>query len=331
MRASSLGPRYTLIHTADESHLASFGEEVQSGLSGVPKTLPCRFLYDEAGSQLFEEICEVPEYYLTRVERQILAERADEIARCFSEPITLAELGSGSSSKTRLLIESLLRCHGRLRYVPVDISRSILEESAQELLERYDALEIMAIASEYQEGLRHVRTHTHRPKLVSWLGSSIGNLDRQEAASFLRGVRSLMVPADRMLVGIDLRKDAAVLEAAYDDAAGVTARFSLNLLERMNRELGADFDPEHFRHVATYLEEEGRVEIQLQSQRRQTASIDALGLEVEFEAGEGIYTENAFKYSLDEIDGLAGEADLHVEHQWLDADERYSVSLLAPS
>ncbi len=331
MRASSPRPRYTLIHTEAESHLASFGEEVLSGLSGVPKTLPCRFLYDHVGSQLFEEICDLPEYYLTRVERQILRERSDEIARFFSGPITLAELGSGSSSKTRLLIESLLRCHGRLRYVPVDISRSILEESAQELLERYDALEILAIASEYQDGLRHVRDHTHRPKLVSWLGSSIGNLGRGEAASFLRGVRALMVPADRMLVGIDLRKDAAVLEAAYDDAAGVTARFSLNLLERMNRELAADFDPSLFRHVATYLEEEGRVEIQLQSRKRQLASIGALDLEVEFEAGEGIYTENAFKYSFEEIDDLATEAGLTVEHRWLDADQRYSLNLFAPA
>jgi L-histidine N-alpha-methyltransferase len=331
MRAPSPRHRYTLIHSDHETHQACFADEVQAGLSGRPKTIPCRFLYDEAGSQLFEEICEVPEYYVTRIEREILRDRAGEIARCFSDPITLAELGSGSSTKTRLLIEALLRAHGRLRYVPVDISRSMLEESSADLLERYDGLEVMAIASEYQEGLRHVRAHTERPKLVAWLGSSIGNLDRDAAASFLAGVRSLLRPVDRMLVGIDLRKDARILEAAYDDPAGVTARFSLNLLQRMNRELGAAFDLEGFRHVARYLEDEGRIEIQLQSLRRQQVAFDALGLQVSFEAGEGIYTENAFKYSTEEIDTLARHAGMSVERRWTDAQDHFSVNLLAPA
>jgi dimethylhistidine N-methyltransferase len=331
MPATNPRPRLTLIHTESRAHLASFAEEVSNGLTAVPKTLPCRFLYDETGSQLFEEICDLPEYYLTRVEREILRERADQIAACFDGPITLCELGSGSSSKTRLLIEALLQAHGRLRYVPVDISRSILEESASDLLDRYGALEVMAIASEYQEGLRQVGNHTERPKLVAWLGSSIGNLEREPAAEFLRGVRAVLTPADRMLVGIDLRKQAKVLEAAYDDAAGVTARFSLNLLDRMNRELDANFDKRSFHHQAVYKEAEGRVEIRVVSRERQRVLLDALDLEVDFEAGEGIYTEDAYKYSLAEIDGLAESAGFSVAQRWLDSEGRFSLNLLAPA
>jgi L-histidine N-alpha-methyltransferase len=331
MPATRPRPRLTVIHPESGVHLASFAEEVGNGLTAEPKTLPCRFLYDETGSHLFEEICDLPEYYLTRVEREILRERVGEIAGCFDGPITLCELGSGSSSKTRLLIEALLRAHGRLRYVPVDISRSILEESASELLDRYDALEVVAIASEYQDGLRHVRSHTERPKLVVWLGSSIGNLEREAAQEFLRGVRAVLAPADRMLVGIDLRKQADVLEAAYDDSAGVTARFSLNLLDRMNRELDADFDKDSFRHQAVYKEAEGRVEIRVVSREAQQVAIEALDLEVNFEAGEGIYTEDAYKYSQAEIDELARGSGFSVARRWLDAEDRFSLNLLAPA
>ena len=330
MSRSSAISRYVLIETNAERDLASFAREVETGLTSRPKTIPCRFLYDAAGSSLFEQICEVPEYYLTRAEREILAARSDEIAARFEEPITLAELGSGSSSKTRLLIEAFLRRHRGLRYVPVDISRSALEESALDLLERYQALEVRAIASDYQAGLHHVRAERARPKLIAWLGSSIGNLGRAEAASFLRGVRHAMTERDRMLVGIDLRKDAGVLERAYDDAAGVTARFSLNLLDRINRELGGHFDRDGFRHQAVYLEEEGRVEIQLVSLRQQRVAIDDLDLEVEFAEGEGLYTENAFKYAPHEIDALARAAGLFTEHRWLDRAARFSLNLLAP-
>jgi dimethylhistidine N-methyltransferase len=324
-------PRYSIVRDDREEHLASFAEEVERGLSASPRSIPCRFLYDEAGSQLFEEICDLPEYYLTRAEREILEARADEIAGAFEGgPITLAEFGSGSSVKTRLLIEGLLRCHGRLRYLPVDISPSILEASALELLDDYDALEVRAIASEYQEGLRHVRADESRAKLVVWLGSSIGNLRREEAAAFLKRVRSALEPRDRLLVGVDLRKDAATLEAAYDDAAGVTARFSLNLLTRINRELGGDFRIPDFRHRARYDDAEGRVAIDLVSGRDQRVRIDALDAELDFSAGETVHVEDSWKYSEQEIDNLAEEAGLGTEVRWLDAGQRFSLNLLAP-
>lgn len=323
--------RFSLIESDSQAHLASLAEEIEAGLGARPKTIPCRFLYDEVGSELFEQICDVPEYYLTRTEHSILAERAAEIADCFDGPLTLAELGSGSSTKTRLLIEACLHAHGSLRYVPVDISSEILEASSLALLDDYQSLEVRAIATEYREGLRHVRKETERPKLIAWLGSSIGNLTRDEAAAFLRSVRSAMSPHDRVLLGIDLRKATHELEAAYDDAVGVTSRFSLNLLHRLNRELDADFDVASFRHSAVYHADEGRVHIELVSERAQRVHIGALDMHFEFAAGEGIHTENSFKYSFEEIEKLSAAAGLQVSRGWTDADERFSLTLLGPA
>ena len=329
MQRSEQIPRFSLI-AAEAAEGATFAAEVERGLTATPKRIPYRFLYDAQGSKLFEEICETPEYYVTGAEREILEARSDAIAEHFPARITLAELGSGNSAKTRSLIEAFLRRHGALRYVPVDISRGMLEASAVELLEQYPPLEIRAIASEYRTGLRHVRAETGRSKLIAWLGSNLGNLDRAEAESFVRGIRAAMASRDRLLIGIDLRKDRRVLEQAYDDRGGVTARFSLNLLERVNRELGGRFDPDAFRHRATYAVDEGRIEIALVSRRAQRVTIDALGLEVEFAEGEGIHIENAFKYSLEEIDGLAAATDMRVADRWLDPRERFSLNLFAP-
>ena len=322
--------RYSLIES-DPDGEASFADEVRQGLTSPRKNIPCRFLYDDTGSRLFEEICDVPEYYLTRVEREILESSSHEIAARFSERITLAELGSGNAEKTRLLIEAFLHRHGGLRYVPVDISRAILEDSSLKLLEDYRALEILAIASEYREGLRHVRAETGRRKLVAWLGSNVGNFERDEAASFLRGVREALRERDRLLIGIDLRKDGGVLERAYDDSKGVTSRFSLNLLVRMNRELGAEFDIDAFEHRARYLEDEGRVEISLVSRRAQQVAIGDLELEIDFGEGEPIHTESALKYSLEEIEGLAAAAGMRAEHHWLDPAGLFSLNLFAPA
>ncbi len=326
---STASRRYTLIDAAPREE--SLADAVAAGLARRPRSIPCRFLYDELGSKLFEEICDLPEYYLTRAERSILASRAGRIAARFDRPIVLAELGSGSSAKTRLVIEACLAHHGRLRYLPVDISRSMLEASSLELLERYEALEIHAIASELRTGLQHVGRETSRPKLILWLGSSVGNLTRDEAASFLGRVRGSMTAADALLIGIDLRKRRAVLERAYDDAAGVTARFTLNLLERINRELGARFDLRAFRHQAVYHEEEGRVEIQIVSRRRQRVAIEALDLEIDLAPDEGIHAEDSFKYSLAEIDDLAAAAGMRVEERWLDRGKRFSLNLFAPA
>ena len=323
--------RYALTESDPHRRLDSFADAVEAGLSARPKTLPCRFLYDEIGSELFEEICELPEYYLTRAEHQLLSDHADELVAKLPTPITLAELGSGSSSKTRLLIEALLRRQPKLRYVPVDISRSMLEESAEALLAEYGSLEIHAIAGEYQHGLQHVRSETRRPKVIAWLGSNVGNFDRRAAAQFLRGIRRVLTDDDRVLLGVDLRKDRAVLEAAYDDAAGVTARFNLNLLARINRELDGAFDLGRFAHRAEWRADEGRVELGLESLESQEVAVKALGLSVRFDRGEFVHTEDSFKYSFEEIDELAAASDLALEHRWLDASGAYSLNLLRPA
>jgi L-histidine N-alpha-methyltransferase len=331
VRRAAPRPRYTLLERHAEDDAADFAAAVAAGLTRPDKCLPCRFLYDARGSWLFEAICRVPEYYVTRAEREILEARAAEIAGRFEGPITLAELGSGNAQKTRLLIEAFLARHGGLRYAPVDIARATLDATARVLLDRYRGLEVCAIASEYQEGLRWLRAQTQGPKLVAWLGSNVGNFDREAAAAFLRRVRAALGARDRLLLGVDLRKDRAELEAAYDDAQGVTAAFTRNLLVRINRELGGRFDPGAFAHRARWHEVEGRVEIALVSRGAQRVAVRALGLEVDFAAGEAIHMEDSFKYSPAEIDALLEASRLRGEARWLDAGERFALCLCAPA
>ncbi len=359
MKTSSAPQRFRLIATSSSNRLAAFARDVRQGLTCLPKHLACCYFYDGEGSMLFEEICQLPEYYLTRAEREILEARAGEIAAQLPAGVTLVELGGGSAVKTRLLIEALLRrhdvvarshdvvarspdhatgCHGRetvpqqwtLRYVPIDICSAMLEKSALKLVEDYAGLEVLAVAAEYREGLRHLQAETGQSKLILWLGSNVGNYHRPEAADFLRQVRQTMTAGDTLLIGIDLRKDRAVLERAYDDTQGVTADFNLNLLARINRELGGHFDLDAFRHRAIYDEEHGRIEMYLVSRRAQQVRIDSLSLEISLQAGEAIHTENSYKYSSAEIEALASAAGLRITAQWLDSQERFSVNLMAP-
>ncbi len=320
-----------LVAADPERWQAEFAAAVRSGLSERPKRLECRYFYDEAGSLLFEEICALPEYYLTRAETEILAGCADTAAAASTAAASIVELGSGSATKTRLLIDAFLRRHGRARYVPIDISPSMLEASARGLLRDYPNLEIQALAAEYEQGLRRLHAERGRPKLVLWLGSNVGNLHRDEAAAFLRRVRGSLSAEDRLLMGIDLRKDPAVLRRAYADARGVTARFNLNLLVRINRELAGEFDPGRFRHRAEYVEGAGRVEMYLDSSADQRVRIGDLGVEVEFTAGEPVHTENSYKYSQPEIESLAAAASLRLAEQWFDQDRRFTDVLLAPA
>ena len=330
MAVQSDRQRFTRIVCDGAARTDSLASEVRAGLTARPKRLPCRFFYDREGSRFFEAICELPEYYLTRDELEILAGHVTEVLARYPCGATLIELGSGSAAKTRLLIGQFLDRDGRLRYVPVDISRTMLEESARALLDDFPGLEILAVAGEYQEALAHLREDLGRPKLILWLGSNIGNLDRPEAVEFLRRLRDLTASEDRLLVGIDLRKDRRVLEAAYDDAQGVTAQFNRNILARINRELGGEFDLRLFRHRARYDEDAGRIEMYLVSEVPQTVRITSLDLAVRFEAGEAIHTENSYKYSLGEIDETAAAAGLRVECQWLDRERRFSLNLFAP-
>ena len=324
---SSPPQRLTVITPRTDTQLEDFASDVAAGLAGNPKRLSCSYFYDREGSLLFEEICDLPEYYLTRAEAEILRQRAGEVGSRLAAGTTLVELGSGSAAKTRILIEVLLSRQDTLRYVPVDISRSMLEETSLALLESYPALHVTAIAGEYADGLRQLQAMSEESKLILWLGSNVGNFERPDAAEFLRGVRDTMSPQDRILVGIDLRKDRRVLEPAYDDSRGVTARFNLNILARINRELGGHFDLTAFRHRALYNEGAGRIEMYLVSARPQRVAIDRLWLEVPFATGEAIHTENSYKYSVIEMETLAEAAGLETEARWLDAGDRFSVNL----
>ncbi len=328
IRAGGTGARFELVRPGEGTSIDDLAREVERGLRSTPKQIPCRFFYDEAGSRIFEEICALPEYYLTRAEDEILADRAAAIAALVPPGSDLVELGSGSAQKTSRLIRAMLARSGRLRYVPIDISRSALEASAARLLESHPELSIRAIAGEYEEGLASLGEDAAPARLVLFLGSNVGNLDRPGAAAFLRGIAGRLSPADRFVLGVDLRKAKGILEPAYDDARGVTARFNRNLLVRLNAELGADFDAASFRHVAYYLEEEGRIEMHLESPRACRVRIARLSMDVQLAAGERIHTEDSYKYSVAEIEALARAAGLSVLDAWTDREQRFRVTVL---
>jgi dimethylhistidine N-methyltransferase len=322
---------FTLITGPITDRRAAFARDVGAGLTSAPKQLSCCYFYDREGSLLFEEICKLPEYYLTRAEHEILEHHADELAAQLPAGVRVVELGSGYSVKTKLLLAAILRRQPHLHYVPVDICSVALQVATLALHKVFPALEITALAAEYRDALGYLKNLPPQPQLVLWLGSNIGNFHRAEAAEFLRTVREPLAPSDRMLIGIDLRKDRAMLEPAYDDARGVTAEFNLNLLSRINRELDADFDLNAFRHRAVYNDGAGRIEMYLVSTRVQRVHIAALRLEVDFAAGETIHTENSYKYSQAEIDAIASTAKLRRECQWLDSVGTFSVNLFAPA
>ncbi|MEE9189829.1 MAG: L-histidine N(alpha)-methyltransferase [Candidatus Neomarinimicrobiota bacterium] len=330
MSTSTIEERFTLITSDEEIFINKFSGDVKAGLTSEPKYIPFVYFYDHIGSQLFEKICELPEYYLTRSETNILKTNVNDIVFQFPKETALVELGSGSSTKTRILIEAFLQHQGLACYTPIDVSRQMLEESSHALLKSYPDLEITAIAARYNEGLHQLNMQTKQQKLIIWLGSSIGNFDRLEVTTFLQRIQKEMFHRDRLLIGIDLRKDRTIIENAYNDTQGVTAEFNLNLLTHVNRELGGNFNLKNFYHQAIYNEEIGRIEMYLVSNSDQKVFISELDLEVSFAANETIHTENSFKYSLDEINMLAEQTGLYVEQQWFDSERLFSLNLFAP-
>jgi dimethylhistidine N-methyltransferase len=326
--------RLQQLDTADAR--AAFARDVSQGLGATPKQLFPKYFYDELGSLLFDAICLLPEYYLTRAENEILARHADEIVSSAATaapgdaPLALLELGSGSATKTRRIIEAILKRQAELLYLPVDISVSALEASAHTLLQSYPALRIEAYAGDYDAALAHFgreRATNGGGLLALFLGSNIGNFDRDGARRFLLSLRGVLREGDALLLGADLKKDRATLEAAYDDALGVTAAFNLNQLVRLNREFGANFDLRAFRHVAAYQEAEGRVEIYIESRRAQVVSLPKLDLQVSFAAGERVHTENSYKYDREELDALAAQTGFACARRWLDEAGRFSSNL----
>lgn len=322
--------RLSLRRAPREAVRRTFAEDVRAGLTASPKVLQPKYFYDELGSHLFEAITALPEYYVTRAEAEILRAHAGEIAAVLGGPVWLLELGSGDGQKTRLLIEALLARQGKLEYVPVDISESAVEASSRSLLFSYPDLRITAYIGEYHLALRAVREERAAPgrTLVLFLGSTLGNLDPAERTALMREVRAVLDPGEGFLLGTDLKKPESVLIPAYDDALGVTAAFNLNLLVRINRELGGEFNLGAFRHRALYNWEEGRIEMHLESRRAQTVAIRSLGIEVPFAEGETIHTESSYKFDLEQIAALAAGTGFELWRTWTDSGGRFASNLL---
>ncbi|GAA2532708.1 L-histidine N(alpha)-methyltransferase [Streptomyces levis] len=300
---------------------AALRADVLTGLTSTPKWLPPKWFYDERGSELFEEITALPEYYPTRAEREILVARAGEIAEATGAR-TLVELGSGSSEKTRFLLDALTGLRG---YVPVDVSRSALTGAGRALAAERPGLDVHALIADFTAGL--TLPDTPGPRLVAFLGGTIGNLLPDERAVFLAAVRSLLSPGDTLLLGTDLVKDEQDLVRAYDDAAGVTAAFNKNVLSVVNRELDADFAPAAFEHVALWNAEREWIEMRLRSRTAQTVKIRALDLAVEFAAGEELRTEISAKFRQEGIRAELAAGGLDLTHWWTDEGTRFALSL----
>ncbi|MFI6063222.1 L-histidine N(alpha)-methyltransferase [Streptomyces sp. NPDC051286] len=300
---------------------AALRADVLHGLTRHPKTLPPKWFYDAHGSELFEEITRLPEYYPTRAEREILVARASGIATA-SGAQTLVELGSGSSDKTRHLLDALPGLHS---YVPVDVSESALRGAAETLLAERPDLSIHALIADFTDEL--TLPDTPGPRLVAFLGGTIGNLLPDERAVFLKSVRSLLSPGDSLLLGTDLVKDERTLVAAYDDAAGVTAAFNKNVLTVVDRELGADFAPADFDHVALWDPKREWIEMRLRARRALTVKIPELDLVVPFTAGEELRTEISAKFRKEGVRGELASAGLTLTQWWTDSADRFAVSL----
>jgi L-histidine N-alpha-methyltransferase len=317
-----------LIHAINNA-ACELAVDVRDGLTrSGQKELPSKYLYDDVGSALFEVISHLPEYGLTRADERLLRRHAGEIVERLDAPVAVAELGSGSGKKTRWILEALSRWQ-RTFYYPVEISRSALAMCERELSD-IDSISIVGFEREYLDGLLEVAAHRQRNQhlFVMFLGSTIGNFDRDAGVKFLAEVRRILEPGDSLLLGTDLEKPSVQLLKAYADEIGVTAAFNLNLLARINRELDGDFDLSQFAHVARINSEARSVEMHLESKRRQTVRIPAADLRVEFAEGETIWTESSHKYAAQEVFQMARSAGFSCQAQWIDEEWPFAENLL---
>lgn len=299
----------------------NFRDEVLSGLSKSPRRLPYKFFYDQQGAQLFQQICDLPEYYITRTEIEILRLHGSEMANALGPEIELIGLGTGAGTKTRILLEELREPHV---YVPIDISKEQLDRSAARFRKMFPNLQILPVAADYLEPFElPLPRHLSSRSVLYFPGSTIGNFEPEAAGEFLTRLVELAGEGGGLLIGVDLQKDRHVIEAAYSDSAGVTAKFNKNLLARINRELGADFDLAHWQHYAVYNPAEGRIEIYLLSETDQTVKID--GHSFQFRAGEKILTEYSYKHTIGGFITLARQAGFHFEQVWTDDARWFGV------
>jgi L-histidine N-alpha-methyltransferase len=306
--------------------LSEIADDVLHGLTASPKSLPPRLFYDARGSELFEQITRLPEYYLTRTERQIFQDHADEIIAQAGPGLTLIELGAGTAAKTSILIQALLKREMSATFYPMDVSAAALEIAEANLSRQFPRLTVKPLVGNYSTGMEKLGAMGGR-RLVLYIGSSIGNYEPEEAIALLRSVRRSLSAGDALLLGTDLVKAAPLLYLAYNDAAGVTATFNLNILKRINRELTANFVVENFRHMALWNAEASRIEMYLESLSDQVVRISDLGLRVRFVEGERIHTENSYKFTAVMVERVLTESGFALERTWKDAQSWFGVHL----
>lgn len=323
--SSSADPRSRIErHLAAAHHRQQLAADVRRGLTATPKWLPPKYFYDDRGSQLFEAICELPEYYLTRTEDALLAAIAGEVIEA-AAPTQLVELGSGASRKTRQLLDALVVRAPEPWYVPVDVNETMLRQSAAALRADYPTLGVHAVVADFEHGVPPLPAAARR--LVAYLGSSIGNFVPPADVDLLAAVAARLQPGDGLLLGADLVKATAVLEAAYDDAAGVTAEFNRNVLAVINRELGADFVPDRFAHVARYDAAAAQVEMYLRARETQRVRIAGLDLTIDFAAGETIHTETSRKFTRASITAMLAASGFRLVHWYAAPDDAFALAL----
>jgi L-histidine Nalpha-methyltransferase len=329
MTTASVPQRLIVHEDLERGRISTFAEDVRRGLRAFPKRLPPKCFYDDLGSALFEAITKLPEYYLTRAESELLQMYAGDIIDTLGGPLELLELGSGSAIKTRLLITAALERQTTLRYSPIDISPAALVSSAQALTDEYPQLSVEAFAGDYFELLAGTRLRSPVRTMALFLGSNIGNFEPAEAVALLRALRHTLKRGDGLLLGTDLKKSVDRLELAYDDDAGVTAAFNRNVLGRINRELGGNFDLRAFEHDAHYDANRGAIDMFLIATSAQKVWIRDLDMQISFAEFESIHTESSYKYDPDDISRVAEEAGYTLRRCWIDSGVDYALSLLS--
>jgi len=326
-RKIAITPRLCYFQPKNELR-STIAQEISYSLSQKKKFIHPKFFYDKAGSELFEKICSLPEYYLTRTEIEVLSSIKPELSKHLVGDFALVELGSGSSIKTRHLLEVLTTKQDDVEYYPIDIS-SILKDSSINLHDEYENLKITGIIDQYEKGLEFVRQLDHKCKLVAFLGSSLGNFEPEHGIEFLKKIRSSMRKGDLFLLGIDLVKDAKILENAYNDSKGITANFNLNLLLRINRELGATFDTDTFEHVSIFNKKQKRIEMYLRSKVKHEIFVPKINLLLKLKKGELIHTEYSYKYAIPQIKKMAQKAGFKPLQIWKDKKSYFAIALFS--
>lgn len=330
MRTEALAnKRFQFYNMGVQAHQHIFARDVAHGLAAPQKWLPPKYFYDERGSELYEQICALPEYYPYRAEREILSTYATQIHAEIGH-LALVEFGSGSATKTRHLLAAYEWAGRPFRYCPVDIAREVLWDTANRLLQEYSHIEIRAIHADFAGQPEVIQAFQLEKKAVAFFGSSLGNFTPAESVEFLQRTAAIMGPEDVFLLGIDLKKSPAILVPAYDDAQGVTAAFNLNVLHRINRELGGRFEPQSFEHLALYNDAQGCIEMHLRSREAQRVPIVNIEQVVSFGKDETIHTESSFKYSVDEVRDLGYQANLVLRRTWFDARRWFLLALFRP-